>query len=403
MHGLKQTTILAAVSLALAVAGQTYAQEGVTDTEVVFGHTAPYSGPASAYGTTGKALVAYMQMINDKGGIAGRQIKILSRDDQYSPPKAVELTRQLVERDGVIAMVSVIGAANNMAIRGYLNERKVPHLFVATGASEVALHPDQFPFTVGWVPAYKTEATVIGRHILATVKDPKVAVIAPNDDLGKDYINGLKAGLGDKADSVIVGTQIYETSTPSVNSDIITLQGTGANVLVNFATPKFAAQAIKKAGELGWKPQQYITLASSSAQAVLAPAGLDNAQGLISFQFIKDPTDPKWANDEGFLAYKEFMAKYMPDVPLKDATATLGYNHGETLHRLLELVGRDLTRETLLKTATNLKNIQLSMFQPGITLNTSPTDHLPVDCLQMAVFSGESWNTSGDLVCEDKK
>lgn len=402
MHKLNQIAILAATSLALAVSGSARAENGVTDTEVVFGHTAPYSGPASAYGTTGRALVAYMQMINEKGGIAGRQIKILSRDDQYSPPKAVELTRQLVERDGVVAMVSVIGAANNMATRGYLNERKVPQLFVATGASEVASHPDKFPFTVGWVPAYKTEAMVIGRHILETVEDPRVAIIAPNDDLGKDYINGLKAGLGDKADSVIVGTQIYETGAPSVNSDIITLQGTGANVLVNFATPKFAAQAIKKAGELGWKPAQYITLASSSAQAVLAPAGLEYAQGIISFQFIKDPTDPKWADDEGFLAYKEFMAKYMPDVPLKDATATLGYNHGETLHRLLEIVGRDLTRESLLKAATNLKDVQLSMFQPGITLNTSPTDHLPVSCLQMAVFSGESWNTSGDLVCEDE-
>lgn len=398
----RQMTILAAASLALAVAGPAHGEQGVTDTEVVFGHSAPYSGPASAFGTTGRALVAYMQMVNDKGGIAGRQIKILSRDDQYSPPKAVEVTRQAVERDGVVAIVSVVGAANNMAIRGYLNEKKVPHLFVATGASEVAAHPDQFPYTVGWVPAYKTEAMVIGRHILATVKDPKVAVIAPNDDLGKDYINGLREGLGDKADTVIVGTQIYETGTPSVNSDIITLHGTGANVLVNFATPKFAAQAIKKAGELGWKPAQYITLASSSAQAVLAPAGLEYAQGIISFQFIKDPSDPQWENDEGFLAYKEFMAKYMPDVPLKDGTATLGYNHGETLHRLLELVGRDLTRETLMEKATNLKDIQLSMFQPGITLNTTPTDHQPVSCLQMAVFHGESWNTSGDLVCEDQ-
>lgn len=399
--GRKAFLIMAGLSAILA-AGTAHAEQGVTDKEVIFGHSAPYSGPASAFGTTGRTLVAYMKMINDKGGIAGRQINIQSRDDQYSPPKAVEVTRQLVERDGVVAMVSVVGAANNMAIRGYLNERKVPHLFTATGASEVASHPDEFPFTVGWVPTYRTEAIVIGRHILANVENPKIAILAPNDDLGKDYINGLKIGLGDKADSLIVSTQIYESSAPTVNSDVITLQGSGANVLVNFATPKFAAQAIKKAGELGWKPKQYLNLTASSVQAVLAPAGLDYAQGIISFQFIKDPTDPRWASDAGFLAYKEFLTKYMPDVPIKDATAVLGYNHGETLQRLLELVGTDLTRETLMEKATSLQGIQLSMFLPGITLNTSAGDHIPVDCLQMATFTGESWNTSGDLVCEDK-
>jgi branched-chain amino acid transport system substrate-binding protein len=387
------------VAATLAAATSSSGQEGATSTEAKLGNSVPYSGPASAFGVYGRTLTAYFNKVNDEGGIAGRKITITSLDDAYSPPKAVEVARQLVERDGVLAMVSVLGAANNVAIRNYMNTKKVPQLFTSSGATLLSSDPKRFPWTVGWTPTYQLEATVYGRHILQTKPGAKIAILYQNDDLGKDYLAGLKTVLGDKAKDMIVAQQSYETSDPTIDSQIISLHASGADVFMNITTPKFAAQAIRKIAELKWKPAQYVSFVSSSVASVLTPAGLDNSQGIMTIQFIKDPSDPQWANDPSFLEWKAFMNKYMPGESQTDNAVVIGYSQGETLRRVLESAGRNLTRETLLKAATNIKNLQLSMFQPGITLNTSPDDYSPIDCVKLAVFTGDSWKVQKDLIC----
>ncbi|CAH1663251.1 ABC transporter substrate-binding protein [Chelatococcus asaccharovorans] len=397
---IKRAIFGSTVALAL-FATPVMARDGVTDTEVKIGNSVPYSGPASAFGITGRSLTAFFNKVNDEGGIAGRKVKLISLDDAYSPPKAVEATRQLVERDGVLAMFAVLGSANNVAIRNYLNAKKVPQLFTSSGATTLSENPAKYPWTMGWTPTYQTEGAVYGRHILKNFPDAKIAVLYQNDDFGKDYLVGLKNGLGDKANEMLVAVQSYELSDPTVNSQIISLQASGANVFVDITTPKFGAQAIKKVAELGWKPAHYISFVSSSVGSVLAPAGLDNAKGLLTVQFVKDPNDPQWAKDEGFMAWKAFMDKYMPGESQTDPNAVTGFSQAETMKHVLEMAGKDLTRDSLMKAAQNIKDLQLSMFLPGITLNTSPTDYAPVKCLKLAEFNGKSWTVQDELICAE--
>lgn len=394
-------TLLGTMLALMAGAVPLFADEGVTDTEVKIGNTAPYSGPASAFGIVGRTIVAYFNQVNDNGGIAGRNVTVLSRDDGYSPPKAVEATRQLVERDGVLAMFAVLGSANNIAIRNYLNGKKVPQLFTSTGATTLSSDPEKYPWTIGWTPTSQTEGLVYARHILSNVSDAKIAVLYQNDEFGKEYLLGLKKGLADRADELIVAEQSYETSDPTVNSQVISLAASGANVFVNVTTPKFAAQAIRRIAEIGWEPKHYLSFVSSSVGSVLTPAGLENSQGIITVQFIKDPTDPKWADDEDFLKWKAFMDKYLPGESQIDMNAVIGYSQAETLRHVLEQAGESLTRESVRDAARNLKDVQLSMLLPGITLNTSATDHAPIKCLKLAEFHGESWAVQDELICSE--
>lgn len=391
------------LAAALALGATPVAAQGVAgETEVKIGNIMPYSGPASAYGIVGKTIVAYFNKVNEEGGIAGRQINIISLDDGYSPPKAVEAARQLVEREGVLAVFHPLGTASNIAMRGYLNAKKVPHLFTSTGATTLSATPDKFPFTVGWTPTYSAEGMIYARHILDNVENPKIAILYQNDDLGKDYLAGIEQVLGDRASELIVAKQSYETTDPTVNTQVISLHASGANVFVNVTTPKFGAQAIRKVAELGWKPAHYISFVSSSVGSVLTPAGLENSEGLITVQFIKDATDPQWAEDEGFKQWRAFMDKYMPDTSQVDNNVVIGYSAAETLKHVLKDVGKDLNRDTLMKSATSIKDLQLSMFLPEITLNTAPDDYSPVDCLKLARFTNGSWLPEKDLICSGK-
>jgi branched-chain amino acid transport system substrate-binding protein len=369
---------------------------GVTDTEIKLGNIVPYSGPASAFGSVGKVQAAYFKMINDQGGINGRKISYISYDDAYSPPKAVEQARRLAESDEVFAMFAVLGTASNSAVQKYLNSRKIPQLFVVSGATRWN-DPKHFPWTMGYLPSYQAEARIYARYILKERPDSKIAVLYQNDDLGRDYLKGLHDGLGEKA-AMILLEEPYEVSQPTVGSSIAKLKSTGADVFINFSTPKFAAQAIKKIAELDWKPQQFVSNVSISMENVIRPAGVENAQGIISAAYVKDPTDPKWDNDPGMIAYHQFLAKYLPEMSRADSSAMTGYNIALTMTEVLKRCGDDLTRANLMKQAAGLKEFEQGSLLPGIKVNTGPDDYAPIEQLQLMRFRGERWDLFGEVL-----
>ncbi|HYA66539.1 MAG TPA: ABC transporter substrate-binding protein, partial [Burkholderiaceae bacterium] len=360
---------------------------GATDTEIKIGNTMPYSGPASAYGTIGKTDAAYFKMINDQGGINGRKINFISKDDGYSPPKAVEMARELVEQDGVLFLFNTLGTPSNTAIHKYMNSKKVPQLFVASGAAKWNDLKD-FPWTMGYQPNYQTEAMIYGKQILQSKPNAKIGVLYQNDDFGKDYLKGLKEGLGDKAAKMIVAEVSYEVTDPTVDSQILQLQASGADVFVNVATPKFAAMAIRKAYDVGWKPVQYLTNVSTSPATVLVPAGPEKAVGIISATYGKDPSDPQWQNDPGMNDWRTFMKKYYPDGSMTDVNNVYGYAVARTLVQVLKQCGDNLTRENVMKQAANLKNFDPGTNLPGVLINTSPTNYAPIQAMQLERFDG---------------
>jgi branched-chain amino acid transport system substrate-binding protein len=369
---------------------------GASDSEIKLGNIVPYSGPASAFGSVGKVQAAFFRMINEQGGINGRKINYISYDDGYSPPKAVEQARKLVESDEVLAMFAVLGTASNSAIQKYLNAKKVPQLFVVSGATRWN-DPKNFPMTIGYLPSYQAEARIYAKYILKERSGGKIAVLYQNDDLGKDYLKGLRDALGDKA-SMIVIEEPYEVHQPTVDSSIAKMKSLGANIFISFSTPKFAAQAIKKVAELNWKPLQFVSNVSISMANVIRPAGLENAQGVISAAYVKDPTEPKWDSDPGMMAYHQFLAKYLPEMSRADSSAMTGYNIALTMVEVLKRCGDNLTRDNLMKQAADLQNFEQGSLLPGITVNTGPDDYAPIEQLQLMRFEGEHWNLFGEVL-----
>ncbi|MBR0836884.1 ABC transporter substrate-binding protein [Bradyrhizobium manausense] len=390
---------LATAVIALASGGalaQKKYDTGATDTEIKVGNLMPYSGPGSAYGVIGQVEAAYFKMINDKGGINGRKVNFISYDDAYSPPKAVEQTRKLVESDEVLLMFDPLGTANNTAIQKYLNSKKVPQLFVAAGATKFN-DPKNFPWTTGWQPSYQSEARAYAKYILKEKPNAKVAVFFQNDDLGKDYLKGLKDKLG----AQIVAEESYETTEPTIDTHIVKLKASGADTLVNISSPKFAAQAIKKIAEIDWKPLHILSNVSSSIGSVIKPAGFENAQGVVSATYLKDPSDPQWDNDPGMKEFQGFLAKYYPEGNKRDILLITGYALAETLAQTLKQCGDDLTRENVMKQAANLKDWRTEALLPGIYMNTSPTDFAPISQLRLMRLSGEKWELFGDVINGD--
>ena len=370
---------------------------GVSDTEVKIGQTMAYSGPASSYGTIGKSEAAYFAMINEQGGINGRKINFISRDDGYSPPKTVEVTRQLVEQDRVLFLFQTLGTPPNIAIQGYLNDNKVPQLFVATGASRWN-DPTHFPWTMGWQPNYQLESQIYAHYILKNLPEAKVAVLYQNDDSGKDYFTGMRQGLGGKADNMIVGIQTYETTDATVDSQIVALRATGANVLFTDAIPKFAAQAIRKVYDLGWKPTNFLVSVSNSVGAVMRPAGLEKGVGIISAAYVKDPTDPQWQDTPEYKEWLAWMKKYNTSGNVSDIFTVYGYSVAQTMVAVLKQCGDDLTRENVMKQSANIHDLKLPMLLPGITVSTSAHDFAPIKQMQLTKFDGNNWVTFGELI-----
>jgi branched-chain amino acid transport system substrate-binding protein len=370
---------------------------GASDAEIKIGNTMPYSGPASAYGTIGKVEAAYFKKINDEGGINGRKINFITLDDGYSPPKTVEMVRRLVEQDEVLLVFQPLGTPSNTAIQKYMNAKKVPQLFVATGATKWN-DPQGNPWTMGWQPNYQTETTIYAKHILKNKPNAKIGVLFQNDDYGKDYLKGLKDGLGDKAKSMIVAEASYEVTDPTIDSQIVQLQGSGADVFINITTPKFAAMAIRKAYDIGWKPVQYLNNVSIGVGSTLTPAGLDKSVGIISSNYGKDPADPQWNNDPAMNEWRAFMKKYYPEGNLVDALNTYGYSVARTLVQVLKQCGDNLTRENVMKQAANLKDFDTGMALPGIRINTSPTDFAPIQAVQLMKFDGKTWVLFGEVL-----
>jgi branched-chain amino acid transport system substrate-binding protein len=383
-----------------ATGGSALAQKkydtGATDTEIKIGNIMPYSGPASAYGVIGKTEEAYFRMINAEGGINGRKINFITYDDGYSPPKAVEQTRKLVESDEVLLVFNPLGTPSNSAIQKYMNSKKVPQLFVATGATKWD-DPKDFPWTMGWQPSYQSEARIYAKYLLKEKPDGKVAVLYQNDDFGKDYLKGLMDGLGAKS-SMIVAEESYETNEPTIDNHIVKLKSTGADVFISITTPKFAAQAIKKVAEIDWKPLQIVSNVSASVGGVIKPAGFDNSQGVLSATYAKDGADRQWDNDPGMKKVFAFIEKYYPDANKLDGNVVYGYGAAQTMVKVLEMCGDNLTRENVMKQAASLKNFVPDTLLPGVAINTSATDFAPVKQLQMMRFKGEKWDLFGDII-----
>jgi ABC-type branched-subunit amino acid transport system substrate-binding protein len=402
MKKITRRSILAAAPSALALAALPARAEkqygpGVTDTEIKIGNTVPYSGPASSYGTIGKSEAAYFRMLNDQGGVNSRKINFISYDDAYSPPKTVEQIRKLVEEDGVLLMLAPLGTPTNSAIQRYLNQKKVPQLFVSTGATKWN-DPKHFPWTMGWQPNYQSEGHVYAAYILEHQPGGKIGVLYQNDDFGKDYLKGLKDGLGAKAKSMIVVEAPYETTDPTVDSQIISMKSAGADVFVNTGIPKFAAQAIRKAAEIDWKPLHVLSSVGASVGATLKPAGLQNAKDIISDAYIKDPTGPTWKDDPGSRDWVAFMDKYYPEGDKTDGGNVVGPCFCQTMVQVLKQCGDNLTRENIMKEAANLHDFTVPMLLPGIKINTSPTDFAPIKQMQMQRFDGERWNLFGPVL-----
>jgi len=373
---------------------------GVTATEIKLGQSMPYSGPASAYGQIGKTEVAYFKMINEKGGINGRKVTLLSYDDAYVPAKAVEQTRKLVENDNVLAVVNSVGTANNTAVQAYMNQKKVPQLFVATGADKWA-DPEKNPWTMGWQPSYRTEAKVYAKYLLKDKPNAKVCVLFQNDDFGKDYLAGLHDALGENFDKVVVKTASYEVTDPTVDSQIVTLHGAGCDTLVSATTPKAAAGAIRKVADLGWKPTFFMSNVSVSQSAVLKPAGLDKSTGIITAQYLKDIGDAGMASDPGVKEYLDFMKQYLPDADPNDTNTAFGFSVAATLVQVLKQCGNDLSRANLMKQAASLQHFVVPLILPGAEINTSATDFRPFSQMRLAKFNGTSFVQFGELVNAD--
>jgi branched-chain amino acid transport system substrate-binding protein len=397
---------VAAATLAFFAAASTSAlaqkkyDTGATDTEIKIGNIMPYSGPASAYGVIGKTEAAYFKKINAAGGINGRKINFISYDDGYSPPKTVEQARKLVESDEVLFIFNSLGTPPNSAIHKYMNAKKVPQLFVATGATKWN-DPKDFPWTMGWQPSYQSEAHIYAKYLLKEKPDAKIAVLFQNDDYGKDYLKGLKDGLGAKAASMIVAEESYETTEPTIDNHVVKLKASGADVFFNITTPKFAAQAIKKTAEIGWKPLHFLNNVSSSVGAVIKPAGYENAQDIISADYRKDTTDKQWDNDPGMKEFLTFMTNDFPEGDKLANDSVTGYGVAQTLVQVLKQCGDDLTRENVMKQAANLKDFRTEILLPGIKINTSPTDFAPISQLQLMRFKGERWELFGDIISAD--
>lgn len=387
----------AAVGFSIVASAAAAQESGVTDTTVKIGIVQPFSGPASAYSQIAYTNEAYVKMINDTGGVCGRQIELIMYDDGYSPPKTVEQTRKLVESDQVFLIFNGLGTPTNSAIHKYMNAKQVPQLFVATGASKFG-DPGNFPWTMGWQPNYIAEGTIYARYILQNYPDGKIGILYQNDDYGKDYINGLRRGLGDKADSMIVAEQPYEVADPTVDSQIINLKASGADVFINVATPKFAAQAIKKAAEINWEAVHILNSVSNSVGSVLKPAGFENAKDIVSANYGKDPQDPQWAEDEGMKKWNAFMDKYYPDGDKTSSFTVYGYGVSQTLEKVLKAACDDFTRAGVMKSAANMQDMTTDTALPGITMNTSEGDFYPIEQMQLMKFNGERWELFGDVI-----
>jgi branched-chain amino acid transport system substrate-binding protein len=388
--------LLAAAGTAAVLSKTSKHDPGVTNNSIKIGNIMPYSGPASAYGVIGTAEAAYFRKINDEGGINGRKIDFVSYDDSYSPPKTVEQARKLVEDDNVLLIFNSLGTPTNTAIQKYMNEEKVPQLFVATGATKWN-DPKEYPWTMGWQPSYQTEAHIYARYILEKQPDAKIAVLYQNDDYGKDYLKGLEDGLGAKA-NLIVAKQAYDVSEPAIDSEIVNLQASGANVFVDIATPKFAAQSIRKLDELRWHPMFILNNVSSSVGGVIKPAGFDRAQDIISAAYLKDPTDPQWKTDPEMKAWNAFTDKYLPSADKSDANNVYAYAVARTMVQVLKQCGNDLTRANIMKQAANLRDYDPGMLLPGIKINTSPTEFAPIQQLQLMQFKGQTWDLFGKVL-----
>jgi branched-chain amino acid transport system substrate-binding protein len=370
---------------------------GADDKTVKVGHINPYSGPASAYGAIGRAIGNYIKMINDNGGVNGRKIEFVTYDDGYSPPKAMEQARRLVEQDQVLFLFNTLGTPSNSAIQKYMNQKQVPQMFVATGATKWGDYKD-FPWTMGWQPNYQTEGKIYAKYLLENHPKAKVGILFQNDDYGKDYVKGFKDGLGAAGQKLIVMEQSYEVADPTIDSQIVNLKNSGADVFFNVTTPKFAAQAIKKAAEIGWKPLHFLNNVSASIGAVLVPAGLENSQGLISTAYLMDAADPEWANNADMKEWLAWMAKYNPDGSVNDGNNVYGYVVAQGLIQVLKQSGDDLTRANVMKQAANLKDFKPKLLLPGITVNTSPTDFYPIEQEQLIKFEGKSWLRFGKIL-----
>jgi len=401
MKSKKLTLLAAATAFTLLASPGAFAQKkydtGATDTEIKIGNVEAYSGPASAYGVIGKTEEAYFKMINDQGGVNGRKINFISYDDGYSPPKTVEQVRKLIESDEVLFIFNALGTPTQTAVQKYHNAKKVPQLFLATGASKWN-DPKEFPWTMGWQPSYRVEARIFAKYILKEKPNAKVAIFYANDDFGKDYVAGIKDIFGDKAKDLIVAEESYETTEPSIDSHIVKLKGTGADVFVNISTPKFAAQAIKKIAELEWKPMHLMTDVSISIGSVMKPAGFDASEGVLSAAYLKDTSDPQWKDDAGMKKFMAFIDKYMPGTDIANSNLVYGFSAAQTMVQVLKQCGDNLTRENVMKQAASLKDFTPDMLLPGIKITTGPTDFAPIEQLQMMQFKGGKWEMFGDVI-----
>jgi branched-chain amino acid transport system substrate-binding protein len=391
------TVFVATTSGALA---QKKYDPGASDTEIKIGNIMPYSGPASSYSVIGKTESAYFNKINAEGGVNGRKINFISYDDGYSPPKTVEQARKLVESDDVLLIFNSLGTPPNSAIQKYMNQKKVPQLFVATGATKWN-DPKEFPWTMGFQPNYQSEAQIYAKYILKNVPNAKIAVLYQNDDYGKDYLKGLKDGLGSKAASMIVAVESYETTEPTIDSHIVNLKASGANVFFDVAIPKFAAQAIKESTGIEWKPVHFLNNVSSSISATIKPAGVQNSQGIISSAWLKDPTDPQWKDDTDIKAWNAFLDKYYPEANRSDANVIYGYAVAQAMVHVLQQCGDNLTRENIMKQAASLRDYTVAGLLPGIKINTSPSDFAPVSQMQLMRLKGDTWERFGNVISSD--
>src|ERR1700726_3916213 len=383
------TVVIAFAAMSGSALAQKKYDTGATDTEIKLGNIMPYSGPASAYGVIGKIEDAYFKMINEQGGINGRKINFISYDDGYSPPKAVEQARKLVESDEVLFVFGPLGTPSNKAIQKYLNSKKVPQLFVATGGTQFG-DPKDFPWTMGWQPPYQSEGRIYAKYLLKEKPDAKIAVMYQNDDFGKDLLKGLKDGLGDKAASMIVAEESYEVTEPTIDSHIVKLKASGADVYFSMTTPKFSA--------LAWKPLYFQSIVGASVGSVLQPAGFENAQGILSAAYAKDGADAQWDNDEGMKKFYAFLAKYAPDANKADGSVVFGYGQAQTMVQVLKQAGDNLTRDNIMKQAASLKDLNLDTLLPGVNVNTSATDFYPIEQLQMMRFQGQKWDLFGPVI-----
>ena len=406
MHAiqLRLGVLSAALALLAATSSPSFAQKkydtGASDTEIKIGNIMPYSGPASAYGVIGKTEEAYFRKINAEGGINGRKINFVSYDDAYSPPKTVEQARKLVESDEVLIVFNPLGTPPNSAIQKHMNAKKVPQLFVATGATKWN-DPKDNPWTMGWQPNYQSESQIYAKYILKNKPDAKIAVLYQNDDYGKDYLKGFKDGLGAKAASMIIVEESYEVSQPTIDSNIVKLKSLNADVFFNITTPKFAAQSIKKMAEIGWKPMHFLNNVSASVGSVMKPAGFENSQDIISSAYLKDPTDKQWEKDAGMIAWNLFLDKYYPEGNRADASLMYAYTVAQGLAHVLKACGDDLTRANIMKQAASIKDLELGGLLPGIKVNTSATDFAPLSQLQLMKFKGDTWERFGEILTGD--